>query len=155
MILDVQKVFLGDSISIDTKIDLKLLSEDSDFTPITLKGEISNKAGIVYFNYNVCFSLQLQCDRCLQQFNKDYDLNFSQILVNFDTENDEYIQLEDYKLNIEEVILTDILLTLPSKILCSNDCKGLCSKCGKNLNLGVCGCIEKKIDPRLQVLSQL
>ncbi len=155
MILDVKKVFLCDSISIDTKIDLKLLSQDSDFTPITLKGEISNKAGIVYFNYNVCFSLQLQCDRCLQQFNKDYNLNFSQILVNFDTENDEYIQLEDYKLNVEEVILTDVLLTLPSKILCSEDCKGLCSKCGKNLNLGNCGCIEKKIDPRLQVLSQL
>ena len=48
----------------------------------------------------------------------------------------------------------DILLELPTKFLCKPDCKGLCSQCGQNLNLGDCGCNQRRIDPRLEVLQQ-
>ncbi|MBR2488852.1 MAG: DUF177 domain-containing protein, partial [Clostridia bacterium] len=44
---------------------------------------------------------------------------------------------------------------LPMKHLCSEKCKGICSKCGKNLNDGKCECPEKEIDPRLQILADL
>mgnify|MGYP001091754997 FL=1 len=58
-------------------------------------------------------------------------------------------------LDLEELARTDILLELPTKVLCSEDCKGLCSQCGKNLNEGECSCEKKQIDPRLAILSQL
>ena len=52
----------------------------------------------------------------------------------------EYIQVDDYKLDLDELIRTDILLELPTKFLCKEDCKGLCPTCGKNLNEGACDC---------------
>ena len=51
--------------------------------------------------------------------------------------------------------MTDLLLALPTKHLCREDCRGLCPHCGKNLNEGLCGCREDKVDPRLAVLAQL
>ena len=51
--------------------------------------------------------------------------------------------------------MTDLLLALPTKHLCREDCRGLCPRCGKNLNEGLCGCREDKVDPRLAVLAQL
>lgn len=72
------------------------------------------------------------------------------------SESDEdYIETPDYKLELDEVVKTDIILELPAKFLCSEDCKGLCMKCGKNLNEGDCGCDKGSVDPRLEILKQL
>jgi uncharacterized protein len=48
-----------------------------------------------------------------------------------------------------------VLLELPYKSLCREDCRGLCPLCGKNLNEGLCGCNRKSVDPRLAILGQL
>ena len=58
------------------------------------------------------------------------------------------------KLDIERLTLEDIYFALPSKVLCDDDCKGLCSKCGANLNEGPCEC-KKDIDPRFEALLSL
>ena len=58
-------------------------------------------------------------------------------------------------MDLDELIRTDILLELPTKFLCKEDCKGLCPTCGKNLNEGACNCQTHQIDPRLEVLKQL
>ena len=63
--------------------------------------------------------------------------------------------IADGVLDLEDTVRTDVLLELPGKVLCSEDCKGLCCQCGKNLNEGSCTCEKKQIDPRLAVLSQL
>ena len=81
---------------------------------------------------------------------------FEHILVQkLNTDNDDYLVCADSVLDLEELARTDILLELPTKVLCSEDCKGLCSQCGKNLNEGECSCEKKQIDPRLAILSQL
>ena len=66
----------------------------------------------------------------------------------------DYIETPDYRLELDDLVLSDILLELPLKYLCSDDCKGLCERCGKNLNEGECDCKGKEIDPRLAVLQK-
>ena len=73
-------------------------------------------------------------------------------LVNDD--NDEYIVVEDNVLDLTELVCEDIILSLPTRFLCREDCKGICSKCGKNLNEGKCDC-KKDIDPRMAALLEL
>jgi uncharacterized protein len=70
-------------------------------------------------------------------------------------DNDEIILVEDLKLDLDELVYTEIIISLPMKHLCRADCKGICSGCGKNLNEGECNCSTKQIDPRLQALADL
>lgn len=72
-----------------------------------------------------------------------------------DEGNDDYIETPDFTLELDDVVITDILLSLPQKFLCRQDCKGLCPQCGSNLNLGDCACEKRQIDPRLEKLKQL
>ena len=71
------------------------------------------------------------------------------------TENDEYVVCQDNQLDIDELVRADLFLELPNKVLCREDCKGLCGQCGKNLNFDSCECEKKPIDPRLAVLGKL
>ena len=70
-------------------------------------------------------------------------------------EDYEILLIPDEKLDLYEFCFGEILLSLPMKHLCSEDCKGICLNCGKNLNEGSCGCVTKSIDPRLEVLATL
>ena len=71
-------------------------------------------------------------------------------------EDDDVIQIgPERTLDLDELLRSDILLELPYKYLCSEDCKGLCASCGKNLNEGPCGCNLHQVDPRLEVLKKL
>ena len=124
--------------------------------PVDCSGEIENHAGVVRLVFCVKFVLDLVCDRCLKQFRQDYTMHFEHILVQkLNSDNDDYLVCADGVLDLEDTVRTDVLLELPGKVLCSEDCKGLCCQCGKNLNEGSCTCEKKQIDPRLAVLSQL
>ena len=70
-------------------------------------------------------------------------------------ENDDYIETPDFTLELDDVVISDIFLSLPSKNLCRDDCKGLCQICGQNLNNGECSCDKRQTDPRLEILKQL
>ena len=72
-----------------------------------------------------------------------------------ESDDEDFILVEDMSLDLDELVVSDVVLTLPSKILCSDDCKGLCPQCGKDLNQGSCECTESKGDPRFDVLNQL
>ena len=97
------------------------------------------------------------CDRCYVNVDSHFDQHFSHRLVESleGDYNDEYIEVNDYMLDLSELVISDILLSLPSKYLCKGDCQGLCHKCGHNLNLGDCDCDKREIDPRLEALRQL
>ena len=71
-----------------------------------------------------------------------------------DEENDEIILLENGTVDLDEIFSTACILAMDGKHLCSEDCKGLCPTCGKDLNEGPCGC-GKELDPRLAVLAKL
>ena len=122
-------------------------------TPVTLKGEIRNTAGIVTIKAKADFSMEVTCDRCAEDIKPQFTVNVEHGLVaslNHE-DNDDYILVEDMKLDIEQLTLEDIYLALPGKFLCKEDCEGLCSECGANLNEGSCNC-KKPIDPRWEAL---
>ena len=56
--------------------------------------------------------------------------------------------------DLDDIVTTTFVLSMDSKFLCREDCKGLCCRCGKDLNDGPCGC-QPDVDPRLAVLKQL
>jgi uncharacterized protein len=63
--------------------------------------------------------------------------------------------LEEGRINTDHLLRENILLSLPVQPLCHEDCRGLCPRCGANLNQGACNCTEARVDPRLQVLRKL
>ena len=100
--------------------------------------------------------MDVDCCRCAEELELDMEVPVEHILVTElqNEETDEFIIVEDMKLDIERLTLEDIYFAMPSKVLCDDDCKGLCSKCGANLNEGPCEC-KKDIDPRFEALLGL
>ena len=70
-------------------------------------------------------------------------------------ESDTIIEVPGMKLDVDELVYTEVVLSLPTKHLCKDTCKGLCDMCGKNLNEGDCDCVKTEIDPRLSALADL
>ena len=128
-------------------------------TPIQIKGAVTNRAGIVTCEYVADYSMDVMCDRCLRELKQEFSQRFSHVLVphleNEAEDSDELLLVEGQQLDMEQLATDDILLNLPAKILCDPDCKGLCPKCGANLNDGDCGCRNREIDPRLEALRSL
>lgn len=110
-------------------------------TPISVDATVSNRAGIVTLNFSVQFTMKHICDRCLCEFNREYSYKFEHILIRSkNTDNDEYIECLNNTLDLDELAISDIILQLPTKILCKEDCKGLCYICGNDNNISTCGC---------------
>ncbi|MBU5590851.1 DUF177 domain-containing protein [Clostridium sp. MSJ-4] len=124
--------------------------------PIELNGDISSTGDIINLVLQVSTELELVCSRCLEKFN--YPLNFQmneQMSFDEDIEDEDIIILNNDKLDVTEFVENSIILTLPMKRLCSEDCKGLCQNCGTNLNIQSCDCYKHDIDPRLAKLKDL
>ena len=164
MKMDLKQLFdlIGEKQEFDCDFDFskERLYGTAPFTqPLRVTGKIENRAGVVRLVFSVKSVLSLQCDRCLKAFEKAMDYSFSHIVVrelsNTDDEEFDYVVCADGMLDLEELARADLMLELPTKVLCREDCKGLCPKCGKDLNLGSCDCKTKDIDPRWQALSDL
>lgn len=124
-------------IAADEFSDIKGFSFGS---AVSLNGKFYNRAGVVYLDYSAVCRLFHTCDRCLKEFSKDYDLSFDHIVVPSvsNEDNDDYIVADGESIELNEVALNDILLSLPTKVLCREDCKGLCMVCGCDLNESQC-----------------
>ena len=125
-------------------------------TPVHIHGVIRNTAGVVYSEATIETELHTVCDRCACDVVRPLKVPFVHTFVpevqNEDT--DDYIVLPDLVLDLDALAEEDVVLNLPSKVLCKEDCKGLCPQCGKNLNDGPCDCKEP-VDPRLAGLLDL
>ncbi|MBR5113015.1 MAG: DUF177 domain-containing protein [Clostridia bacterium] len=162
MIIDLEPFFNVEGLvkELDYTVDLsgeEFLGEKPFETPVKVKGAISNHSGIVSVEAIADFTMSVCCDRCAKPIEFPYDVEINHTLVASlnDEENDELLLVEDIKnFNLDELVSDDIFLDLPSKFLCGEDCKGLCPRCGKDLNDGPCSC-QKEIDPRLAALTQL
>ena len=146
MILRLRRVFEcpGESIGFDYDIEpesLDYLTDKIFCSPINISGAAVNRAGVVLLKAKCRFSMRHECDRCLSEFEREYVKEFEHTLVlKSYTDDDELVVCENAELELDELMIGDILLSLPTKILCRDDCKGLCLTCGKNLNEGDCGC---------------
>lgn len=162
MLLELKQVFLneGEKKSISYEFSLSELEIGGVFpfkTPIKVEAVAENRASLVDLRIHVSFGYTRNCDRCFDEFTNQINYNFTHRLVTslVGDSDDDYIETPDYTLELDQLIMTDILLELPSKNLCKEECKGLCQKCGQNLNLGNCNCDKRIVDPRLEILKQL
>lgn len=123
---------------------------------VRITGEVKNSTDIVSLVAKAEFTLNLTCDRCAADFSRTFSVPLEHVLVTElnDDDNDEFIVVDSFHYDIEPLVREDILLTLPMKVLCREDCVGICHRCGKNLNDGPCDC-GRDYDPRWDALQQL
>ncbi len=132
----------GESKDIDYGIEAEELADIKGVrfnSPVSVKGRIYNKAGIVHLVYTLDAELLVTCDRCLKEMMRSYHFDCDHIVVpSVSGDNDEYIVADGESIDLNEIAVTDLLLDLPTKTLCKDDCKGLCMICGCDLNESVC-----------------
>lgn len=166
MVLDMTPILTGETdilnfdFSYIPEKDGELLSVlwDIEFTePIIVRGFAKNMAGYMTLNADVEVKYRTPCARCTDPVSKELNVSVKKDIAsgNISRDNDDYIFIEDRKLDLALPVDEQIMLEMPSKTLCREDCLGLCPKCGKNLNTGKCGCVTKTVDPRLEVLKTL
>ena len=106
-------------------------------------------------------TLEIPCDRCLEPVSTEIPLDFCKN-VNLDVadgdqteELDETNYIDGYTLDVEQLVHNEVLIGWPTKILCREDCKGICNVCGQNLNQGTCECEDTSLDPRMSVIRDV
>ena len=149
MILQLREIFQieGMHLPVSYEITPEELSEVRGYTfaaPVAVSGEFYNRAGIVTLKYTVSCTLDVVCDRCLTELKRDYSYDFSHTVVpSLQSEGDiydTYLVAQHDSIDMNETAISDLLLMLPTKMLCREDCKGLCDICGCNLNERTCHC---------------
>lgn len=172
MPIDVKKLLSGEEprIKLDYSFDITkgqypfdIPSDDAVFCgPVKVTGEIVNMDGYIRLTAEALAEYDAKCARCLKPVHGKMDVSLERTLVGQgelvntpEEEADDYLEIIDGELDIEPCIAEELVMALPSRSLCSEDCKGLCPKCGKDLNEGECHCETKEIDPRLAVLQKL
>lgn len=149
MILQLREIFQieGMHLPVYYEITPEELSEVRGYTfaaPVAVSGEFYNRAGIVTLKYTVSCTLDVVCDRCLTELKRDYSYDFSHTVVpSLQSEGDiydTYLVAQHDSIDMNETAISDLLLMLPTKMLCREDCKGLCDICGCNLNERTCNC---------------
>lgn len=119
------------------------------------EGRVFNEAGILRLTGTLAAEMICLCDRCGEEFESLKEMELDATIVEENPEDDPSLfVLEGNEIDLDEILSTLFILDMETKFLCKEDCKGLCPTCGKNLNLGPCGC-RKPIDPRFAVLEQL
>ena len=104
-------------------------------------------------------TLEMNCNRCLKEVAVPIHVSISELITEENMESptsaDEFPFLNGYQLDVDEMIGNEILINLPMKVLCDENCKGICKKCGTDLNLGECDCDTFVPDPRMAVLKDI
>ena len=97
------------------------------------------------------------CSRCLERVKVPIQFNINEMFYpSGSVENEKEAETFcDDEMDLTDVIQRSILENLPMKVVCKEECKGLCPKCGKNLNEGDCDCNDTEFDPRLESLRTL
>ena len=151
----------GASISFSECVDLSDLQYGNTnpvTEPVKAEGTVRNTADVLMMKGSITTCLHGVCDRCAGEFTRavaiDLDVVLVEELSNEDSEDEWVFPLEAEKADLDEIVRTVFVLNLDSKLLCNPDCKGLCCRCGKNLNEGPCDC-QKEPDPRFAALRQL
>jgi uncharacterized protein len=134
--------------------------------PATVNGKIRLAGNEVFVNGHVDTRAQVECDRCLKLIelpvNADFELEY---ITGSEYETSAVAELTEAEmsvavfdgeaLDVDEIVKEQILLAVPTRMLCREDCKGICPQCGVDKNTGECNCETKEIDPRWAALKNL
>jgi uncharacterized protein len=163
MLLGLSKIIdcPGASVPFSVSIDLSDLLYGESYPvsePVEASGTVRNTAGVLVMTGSLHTTIHGVCDRCAADFDRYVEFPLDVVLVtelsNEENEDEWVFPLEGDSADLEDIVRTVFVLNLDSKLLCKDDCKGLCCRCGKNLNDGPCNC-QKELDPRFAALKQL
>ena len=151
----------GESIDFSVSVDLSDLVygvSQPVSEPVVASGTVRNTAGVLMMTGSIGTTIHGTCDRCANDFDREIEFPIDVVLVtelsNEENEDEWVFPLEGDSADLDDIVRTVFVLNLDSKLLCKEDCKGLCHRCGKNLNDGPCNC-QKELDPRFAALKQL
>ena len=165
MILDMGPMLRGEVDTLD--VDYTIQPEPCAGVEFTAEahvvGSVTDTGGYMRLVLEADMPYKTICARCLDDVTGIYTVCFERTVAEersltqeqIDDNVDEYIIIRDGKLDIDEQLVEEMILSFPTKFLCNEDCPGLCPKCGKQLKHGACGCNTREIDPRLAVLAKL
>ena len=129
-------------------------------SPMEASGEVVNSAGYMRLRLDLSLDFVAPCARCLcdvagtYRFSLEKTVATPKMLEGLDEDKiDEFALVEDGFLDLDEPARSLLLSEFPSRVLCKEDCRGLCQTCGKDLNEGPCSCTKTETDPRLSPLG--
>ncbi len=163
MLLGLSKIMdaPGATIPFSTSVDLSDLCYGVSYPvtePVLASGQVRNTAGVLVMTGEIHTTIHGTCDRCAGDFDREVNFPIDVVLVtelsNEENEDEWVFPLEADTADLDDIVRTVFVLNLDSKLLCKEDCRGLCHRCGKNLNDGPCSC-QKELDPRFAALKQL
>ena len=163
MLLGLSKIMdtPGAVVPFSTSVDLSDLQYGNSYPvtePVTAEGQVRNTAGVLVMTGSIQTTIHGTCDRCATEFDREIEFPLDVVLVtelaNEENEDEWVFPLEGDSADLDDIVRTVFVLNLDSKLLCKEDCQGLCCRCGKNLNDGPCSC-QKELDPRFAALKQL
>jgi uncharacterized protein len=132
--------------------------------PAKIKGQVRLAGNEVFVNGHVETRAQLECDRCLKAVELPVSADFAlEYITGADYESSSAAALSEEELSVsvfdgesidvDEIAKEQILLAVPARTLCREDCQGICPECGIDLNTGQCNCAADEIDPRWAALK--
>ena len=163
MIINLSEVIkdIDAKIILDNDIDIQnaeFMGENFVFTkPLHINGSITNNTKSLELSGKVTGEMEVQCARCRKPMKVPVEFTVLEVIMqdNGEVDNEDIIVITGEEIDVNDIILNSFLMNVEGKYLCSEDCKGLCSRCGKDLNLGDCGCDEDNIDPRWAKLAEI
>ncbi len=167
MLIDLRQLLSGnkDSIAVEASLDMSVINDGVSEYAVVKKEPFElklvklekNKFSISAKGFVV---LDIPCDRCLEPVPTRIDFEINTVvdtkkLAEDGEEREEKDYIDGYNLDVDRLVFDEILLSMPGKTLCKEDCKGLCLKCGSNLNIAECGCDRSVLDPRMSVFKDI
>ena len=164
MLINLSDVLTSEGMQISRELPLEMTCFESRMGsfPITASTPVSLRIrnvgpGKAKLEGGVKLTFKTSCDRCLKEVPTALEIQFDRTVVlgTEDEDADELGLTEDRQFNVETFVHNEILVNWPAKILCREDCKGICPVCGQDLNERECGCDTFVPDPRMAVIQDI
>lgn len=135
--------------------------------PAAVSGQIRLSGNEVFVNGHFETRAQVECDRCLQPVELPVSADFElEYIPDSEYESDGSVAelteaemsvavFDGDAIDIDEIVKEQVLLAVPTRMLCREDCKGICPQCGMDRNTSECNCVTNEIDPRWAALKDL
>ena len=120
-----------------------------------ITGEAHYDGEIVSISGRIVGVMAATCSRCLKGYDYSIDVGFDEKFSKEEQEDEDVYPVINYEIDLKDLVIDQIILSMPLKMLCNENCKGMCPKCGCNLNDKSCSCDRNIVDPRFAALKDL
>ena len=171
MVLDISALLSGEKhrLEFEYPLYMQINAEDHSINlsgvefpkACNVRGYVTDNVGYMRLSLAVTLPYKTVCARCAKPVHGEFSMNFERTVVpegaieNPEEKEDDYAVAVNGKLDIDEQLIEILGIEFPPRILCKEDCRGLCQRCGKDLNEGDCGCSKTEFNPAFaELLAQ-